>query len=223
MEQNGQYAFVLAAASSQAAGVIRNYLTAHVRDAGQRFLVVENHTYDAVGHSSAAIVASGTATIVTALLGTPMVVVYRVTKTTWLLGRRLVHTPFFSMVNLVAGRQIVPEFIQDGFEPQAVARAVQGLLENPARRDEMKKSLRDVVEQLGPAGSAAAANWLRSPVAVTASDRVPAVGPAVAAVNRLQAPQAVNVLPGAIADAIERSVSVTESMLRTRFSLEGNF
>src|ERR1019366_8696860 len=135
------------AASSQAAEVIRNYLAAHVGDAGQRFYVVENQTYDAVGHAAAAVVASGTATIVTALLGTPMVVVYRVTAATWWLGRRLVRTPFFSMVNLVAGRQIVPEFIQNRFQPEAVARAALDLLENRAVNEEMRKSLREVVER----------------------------------------------------------------------------
>jgi lipid-A-disaccharide synthase len=175
--ENGDYAFVAAAASPQADELIRSQLG----DSGQRFVVVENHTYDAVAHASATIVASGTATIETALLGTPMVVVYRVTGATWHLGRRLVRTPFYSMVNLVAGRQIVPEFIQDGFQPDTVAEATLKLLRNPAANEETRARLSEVTE-------------------------------------RLRAPRDTN---GA-ADAIARSVSVMESILRTRFSEEVN-
>ena len=209
MAQEGDYGFLLAAASPRAAEFIRT----HLGDAGQRFWVVENHTYDAVAHASAAIVASGTATIETALLGTPMVVVYRVTTATWLLGRRLVRTPFFSMVNLVAGREIVPEFIQNRFQPEAVARAALDLLENPAANEEMRKALGEVVERLRARSSLPAPrSWLRSPDL-----------DAPAAAGRLPVEESANAQDAkSVADAIERSVSVTESVLRMRFSLEGN-
>ena len=64
--------------------------------------------YDALAAADCAIVASGTATVEAALLGTPMVVIYRVAKTTAAIFRRMVHTPFFSMVNLVAGAAWCP-------------------------------------------------------------------------------------------------------------------
>jgi lipid A disaccharide synthetase len=118
-------------------------------DSASVFHVIEHHTYDVLAHAEVAVVASGTATIETALLGTPMVVVYRVSRLSWWLGRNLVTTPFYSMVNLVAGRRIVPEFIQDQFQPEAVAREVRQLLISPALRANMQRELRSVAEKLG--------------------------------------------------------------------------
>ncbi len=109
--------------------------------------------YDALAAADCAIVASGTATIEAALLGTPMVVVYRVAKTTAAILRRMVHTPFFGMVNLVAGRRVVPELIQDDFTPRAVAAEVRYLLESLETRDEMKTGLAEVRAKLGVGGA----------------------------------------------------------------------
>jgi lipid-A-disaccharide synthase len=146
ISQGGDYCFALPAASTLRADWIRG-LTA---TAGLPLFVVEDCTYDAVGHAAAAIVASGTATIETALLGTPMVIVYRVSRATWWLGRGLVSTPFYSMVNLIAGRPVAPELIQDQFRPEAVAREMKQLLEVPALRRQMKNSFLDIAERLRP-------------------------------------------------------------------------
>lgn len=121
--------------------------------------VVRGMTYDALAHCDVAVVASGTATIETAMLGTPMVVVYRVTQPTWWLGRLFVHTPFFSMVNLVAGRRVVPELIQDAFTPARVADEVRLLLRDREARNRMRAALAEVTQKLGavtePLGRAA--------------------------------------------------------------------
>jgi len=114
---------------------------------------VEGATYDALAAADCAIVASGTATIEAALLGTPMVVIYRVTPTSAFILRRMVRTPFFSMVNLIAGRRVVPELIQDDFTPAAVESEVRRLLDPPAARDEMKSGLAEVRAKLGPGGA----------------------------------------------------------------------
>jgi len=114
---------------------------------------VEGATYDALAAADCAIVASGTATIEAALLGTPMVVIYRVTPTSAFILRRMVRTPFFSMVNLIAGRRVVPELIQDDFTPAAVETEVRRLLDPPAARDEMKSGLAEVRAKLGPGGA----------------------------------------------------------------------
>jgi lipid-A-disaccharide synthase len=114
---------------------------------------IEGETYNALAAADCAIVASGTATVEAALLGTPMVVVYRVAPLTAFILRRMVHTPFFSMVNLVAGRRVVPELIQDDFTPAAVAAEVRRLLESPVLRDEMKAGLAGVRERLGTGGA----------------------------------------------------------------------
>jgi lipid-A-disaccharide synthase len=114
---------------------------------------IEGETYDALAAADCAIVASGTATIEASLLGTPMVVVYRVAPLTALILRRMVHTPFFSMANLVAGRRLVPELMQDDFTSAAVASEVRRLLESREARQEMKAGLAEVSAKLGTGGA----------------------------------------------------------------------
>jgi lipid-A-disaccharide synthase len=77
-----------------------------------------------------------------------MVIVYRVSGLSWMLGRWLVHVPFYSMVNLVAGRMIVPEFIQKRFRPLDVAREVGSLLDNPKLRHLMQDNLQEFRQKL---------------------------------------------------------------------------
>lgn len=104
-------------------------------------------------HSRAAVVASGTATVEAALMGTPMVVVYRVSPLTWLFGRPLVNVRHFAMVNLVAGREIVPELIQSNFTAENVAaRLAEILAEGPAR-EKMIQGLEEVLTCLRAEGS----------------------------------------------------------------------
>jgi len=105
-------------------------------------------SWDLLAHSDVSIVASGTVTIEAALLGAPMVVVYRVTQPTWRLGRLLVRTPFYSMVNLVAGRKVVEELIQDAFTPQAAAAEVSRLLASAPAREEQRQGLAEVARRL---------------------------------------------------------------------------
>jgi lipid-A-disaccharide synthase len=114
---------------------------------------VEGATYDTLAAADCAIVASGTATVEAALLGTPMVVVYRLAPlTAWIL-RRMVHTPFFSMVNLIAGRPVVTELMQEHFTPAAVSAEVRRLVENDAARQDMRSALAEVRARLGPGGA----------------------------------------------------------------------
>jgi lipid-A-disaccharide synthase len=99
-------------------------------------------------HSRVGVVASGTATVEAALIGTPFVMVYRLAGLTWTLGRHLVKLPHYGMVNLVAGREVVPELIQDGFTPQSVEREVRALLEDGPVRQRMTQALAEVRETL---------------------------------------------------------------------------
>ena len=110
-------------------------------------------TYDALSASDCAIVASGTATIEAALLGTPLVVIYRVAPLTAMVLRHLLRTPFIGMVNLIAGRMVAPELIQDKFTAESVAAQVQRLLDSPRAREEMKSGLAEVRAKLGPGGA----------------------------------------------------------------------
>ncbi len=110
----------------------------------------------ALAASQAAVVASGTATLEAALAETPFVMVYRLTALTWLLGRRLVDVPFFSIVNLIAGREVVPELVQQDFTADNVAARVERVLaDNPERR-QMIEGLREVRAKLSVAAGASA-------------------------------------------------------------------
>jgi lipid-A-disaccharide synthase len=140
--------FVVAAAQEQSVARLRegwsHRLALHV---------VEGETYNALAAADAAVISSGTATVEAALLDVPMVVVYRVSPMTAALAKPLVRTQFFAMVNLIAGRQVVPELVQDDFTPEKVADRTLLLLNDPNEREVVRKGLREVREKLGPPGA----------------------------------------------------------------------
>jgi lipid-A-disaccharide synthase len=115
--------------------------------------IVVGETYNALAAADAAIVSSGTATIEAALLDVPMVVVYRVTPLTAFLAKPLVRTPFFSMVNLIAGKRAVPELIQDDFIPSRVAGEILRLLNDQSTSEALRQDLAEVRRRLGPPGA----------------------------------------------------------------------
>jgi len=115
----------------------------------------------------AAIVASGTATVEAAVLGVPFVMIYRVSSLTYLLGKHLVDVPHYGMVNLIAGRRVVPELIQQEFTAERVAAELELLLVKGERRDQMLRDLAEVKEKLhGAAEGKAADNAARAVMAV---------------------------------------------------------
>jgi lipid-A-disaccharide synthase len=119
--------------------------------------LIRDDTYNALAAADLAIVSSGTATVETALLGKPMIVVYRLSPMTARLAKPLVRTKFFSMVNLIAGRAVVPELIQHDFTPHRVAAEAESLLsaseEGQRRMEEMSRGLAEVRRLLGPPGA----------------------------------------------------------------------
>jgi lipid-A-disaccharide synthase len=116
--------------------------------------LIEGRTHDLVGSAALALVASGTATVETAILGTPMVVVYRLSPLTYLLGRPLVRVAHYAMANLIAGRAVVPELIQRDFTPERVAREALDLLGgHPERTARMRADLAEVRARLGGPGA----------------------------------------------------------------------
>jgi lipid-A-disaccharide synthase len=119
--------------------------------------LVSGATHAILGASRLALVASGTATVEAALLGVPMVVVYRVSRVTYGLGRPLVSVPHFAMVNLVAGRAIVPELMQSDFTPERVAAEALRLLDDPQRYEQTCRDLEEVRRRLGQPGASARA------------------------------------------------------------------
>jgi lipid-A-disaccharide synthase len=119
--------------------------------------MVGGATHAVLGACDAAVVASGTATVEAALLGAPMVVVYRLSMLTYHLGRRLVSVPHYAMANLIAGRRLVPELIQSDFTPERVAGEALRLLEDEGVRRRMKEGLDEVCQRLGGPGASARA------------------------------------------------------------------
>jgi lipid-A-disaccharide synthase len=140
--------FVLALAPGMKQSQITQYLIPEIR-----MHVVEDATYDALGAADLSIVSSGTATVEAALMDAPMIVVYRLSPLTAGIARLLVRTPMFAMVNLIAGKRVVPELLQKDFTPDRVLSETIRLLDSPDARAEMRRGLAEIREKLGPPGA----------------------------------------------------------------------
>jgi lipid-A-disaccharide synthase len=147
-QRNDKMQFVLALAPDAKRSQIAQHLMAEVNAH-----IVEDATYDALGAADLSIVSSGTATVEAALMGAPMIVVYRLAPLTAAIARWLVRTPMFAMVNLIAGKRVVPELVQKDFTPARLAGESLRLLESPDAREEMRRGLAEVREKLGPPGA----------------------------------------------------------------------
>jgi lipid-A-disaccharide synthase len=120
------------------------------RYAGRATVRVAVHaTYDALQHSDLAVVASGTATLEAALRERPMVMVYRVSALTWLVGKALVKVPYFCIVNILAKKELVPELMQNDFTAANVTTRVEYLLDHPEAREEMVRGFQALKLRLG--------------------------------------------------------------------------
>ena len=139
--------FVIARAPNLASSLFASLTTSG------RIAIVEGGADDVLNASDVVVTASGTATVQTALHLRPMVIVYRLSPLTYRLGRRFVNLDTFGMVNLVSGRRIVPELMQDDFTPERVAEEVRSLLTDRSRADAMRRDLRDMRSRLGDAGA----------------------------------------------------------------------
>jgi lipid-A-disaccharide synthase len=135
---------------------------------GPRITLV-NDARAALHHARASIVASGTATVEAALIGNPFIVVYRVSKVTYSVARRVVKVPYVAMVNLIAGREVVPELIQSDFTAPNVVLHLQNLLHDEATRSRMQSDLAQVAASLHSA---------KSPIEQVASITMELMGPA---------------------------------------------
>jgi len=139
--------------------VSRSDLAAHLagkarlEDDASSVPVVENSTYEVMNHADLLLVASGTATLESACFGTPLLVLYRMSRLSWWIARRLVNIPDIGLVNVVAGRRIAPEFLQDEVDPKVLSPVVMDLLREPEKRRAMTRELREVRERLGSPGA----------------------------------------------------------------------
>jgi lipid-A-disaccharide synthase len=140
--------FVIARAPS-----LPDRLFSRVEWHGTTPVTVLARTDDVLAAADVAVTASGTATVQAALHHRPMVVVYKVSPLSYHLGRRFLKVDTFAMVNLIAGRRIVPELIQEHCTPQAIASEVLAYLNDPARAARVRSDLAEVRVKLGTPGA----------------------------------------------------------------------
>ena len=138
------YEYLIPVASTLSCENVSEFLP---QSGGRQFRLVDD-ARTALLHSRAAVVASGTATVEATLIGTPFIVVYRVSRLSYAIGRRLVKVKNFGMVNLIAGREIVPELIQSNFTPETVVRELHRLIPDGEPRTAMIRNLRQTADLL---------------------------------------------------------------------------
>lgn len=115
--------------------------------------VTDHHRYDLMAACDAVITASGTVTLELAILGIPTVTTYRVSPRTYTIGRLLVrHIKFFSLVNLIADREVIPELLQDQVTPENISSYLFQMLDDPQYRNSLVQGLAEVSTKLGLPG-----------------------------------------------------------------------
>lgn len=141
--------------------------------------IVSGQSLTLLNRCTMAIVASGTATLECAMAGLPMLVIYKTSWFTYLLGRMVVKLPYLSMVNVLAGEKVVPEFLQAAATPERLTMAALQILRNPRGTETMTRRIQEVAEKLGGPGAAERAAEqveeairLRRALVVAAEERV---------------------------------------------------
>lgn len=134
---------------------MNNYPVEHYQQfcGDHKIEVVYDQTYTLLRHARAAIVTSGTATLETALIGTPLAVVYRAGNISYQIAKRLIKIPYISLVNLIPNKPVVKELIQDDFNPVNLTTEVDKLLNDQVYRNQMKENFVHIRQLLGGSGA----------------------------------------------------------------------
>jgi lipid-A-disaccharide synthase len=131
----------------------RTFARAEITAVNKTIKLIEHDTYNALAAADLAVVASGTATLETAIIGTPLIIVYRSSQLNWRIFRPLINVPFVGMPNLIAGRQIAPELLQDELNGARLAQELVALLEDETRLKQLRQDLAQVRAKLGQANA----------------------------------------------------------------------
>ena len=115
--------------------------------------IVENLTYDLMKHADILLITSGSATLECAILGTPFLVLYKTSLWTYLLAKSLISIPNIALANVVAGKRIVPEFIQNRAVPNQISEEMYGILTDRERYKAIENELKKVKQKLGEEGA----------------------------------------------------------------------
>jgi lipid-A-disaccharide synthase len=137
-----------------APGIPKTILSSWMRNISVPVKVVEGFAYDVMNLSELLITASGTATLEGAILGKPMIIIYRVSLPSYWIGRALIRVDHIGLVNLVAGKEIAPELIQKDVHPQRIADEALRILRDPILIRKMTESMGEVCQKLGEPGAA---------------------------------------------------------------------
>lgn len=152
-ERSGQnFVFLLPRASTISPELLEENGVGRYRDSLD-LRVIDEKRYDLMAACDAVVAASGTVTLELAILGVPTVVTYRFSPRTYHLGRLLIKLQWFSLVNLIAGRTVIPELLQAQVTPDNIARELRVLLEDREARATMLRGLAEVREKLGGPGA----------------------------------------------------------------------
>ncbi|OGQ55320.1 MAG: lipid-A-disaccharide synthase, partial [Deltaproteobacteria bacterium RIFCSPLOWO2_02_FULL_53_8] len=137
-----------------AASIDDGHIDGFVKRALVNVRVVRGAMYAALAASDAAVVTSGTATLETALIGTPMAIVYKLSPVSAMLGRLLVRGRFVGLPNIIVNRSVVPELLQKDATPENISRELLSIINDRLRRETMLKGLEEVKSALGGGGAA---------------------------------------------------------------------
>jgi len=129
------------------------YIDSFIRKSSLDIEVHQGDIYEVLDRCHIAMVTSGTATLDTAIMAVPMVIVYKVTPLSYRIGKILIKTPFIGLANLVAGERVVPELIQDEVTPERLADEALTLIENEHVRNNMITKLHRIRKRLGEGGA----------------------------------------------------------------------
>jgi lipid-A-disaccharide synthase len=148
-ERHPETEYLLPLADSIDANFVRSFF----RNTEIGVKIVKGRFHDVLDVCDVVLVASGTATLEAAIMGTPMVIAYKISPVSYWVARMVVKVPFIGLVNLVAGREIVPELVQDDVTPERLAREALTILEDEEIMASMKYQLKEVREVLGRGGA----------------------------------------------------------------------
>jgi lipid-A-disaccharide synthase len=119
-----------------------------------RVKVIGGHTYDVISCMDLGIVASGTATLETALLGVPMIIIYKISPLSYFIGKLIVNVKNIGLANIIAGKTVVPELIQNEASGENIAQEALAILNNAERRKQIIEELTAIRSKLGNPGAA---------------------------------------------------------------------
>jgi len=140
---------------------------------GCRVTVLRGDSQNAIKHATLAIAASGTVVLETGVIGTPMIIVYKISKLNWRLFRWMIKVDYFGLVNLIAGKEIVPELIQDDFTGNRLFNLIIEMVGDKLRLNTMRTALQEVREKLGTGASGRAARAILETIDSTGITKAP--------------------------------------------------